>query len=119
MVVLFTIQNTQSMLQMQSKKIAMVLDQTTNDSLLHEFNDEMASKSRTQAEFVPGLLHALKKDEFTLVYQPKINLNDESDLQVEALLRWHHPLKGMISPGIFIPIAEEAGLITEITKTVH
>jgi EAL domain-containing protein (putative c-di-GMP-specific phosphodiesterase class I) len=100
------------------KKSAMILDQTTNDFGLHEYNDEMERKSRLQGELVPELLHAIKKNEFHLVYQPKICLKGEENKSVEALLRWHHPFKGTISPLVFIPVAEEAGLMTEITKIV-
>lgn len=100
------------------KKSAMILDQTINDFGLHEYNDEMERKSRLQGELVPELLHAIKKNEFHLVYQPKISLDGSEQLSVEALLRWHHPYKGTISPMVFIPVAEESGLINEITKTV-
>ncbi|WP_196370355.1 putative bifunctional diguanylate cyclase/phosphodiesterase [Acholeplasma laidlawii] len=100
------------------KNSAMILDQTINDFGLHEYNDEMERKSRLQGELVSELLHAIKENEFHLVYQPKISLDGSEQLSVEALLRWHHPYKGTISPMVFIPVAEESGLINEITKTV-
>lgn len=100
------------------KKSAMILDQTTNDFGIHEFDDEMERRSKLHGELIPELLHAIKSDEFHLVYQPKICLKCEENKSVEALLRWHHPFKGTISPLVFIPVAEEAGLMTEITKIV-
>lgn len=100
------------------KKSAMILDQTTNDFGIHEFDDEMERRSKLHGELIPELLHAIKNDEFHLVYQPKICLKGEGHKSVEALLRWHHPFKGTISPLVFIPVAEEAGLMTEITRIV-
>src|SRR5690554_342340 len=100
------------------KKSAMILDQTTNDFGIHEFDDEMERRSKLHGELIPDLLHAIKNNEFHLVYQPKICLKGEGHKSVEALLRWHHPFKGTISPLVFIPVAEEAGLMTEITRTV-
>lgn len=53
-----------------------------------------------------------------LVYQPKVNINDGQINGVEALLRWIHPEKGMISPGVFIPLLEETGLIENVGEWV-
>lgn len=65
-------------------------------------------------ELENDLRHALDKNQFELYYQPKINLHDCKIYEVEALIRWHHPDQGMVSPGIFIPLAEETGLISDI-----
>ncbi len=54
---------------------------------------------------------ALSTDEISLHYQPMINLQTKDVVGFEALMRWHHPTRGFISPGIFIPIAEESGAI--------
>ena len=56
----------------------------------------------------------LKFDQFKLLYQPQYALSDGSLKGYEALIRWEHPTKGMIRPDIFIPIAEDTGLIEEI-----
>ena len=61
-----------------------------------------------------GLNEALKNNEMFLVYQPKVTLNTGKVYSVEALLRWEHPELGLISPGEFIPIAEESGIIIDI-----
>ena len=61
---------------------------------------------------------ALIDDELSLVYQPKLHIQSRSIASVEALLRWRHPLKGWISPDLFIRLAEETGLITDITQWV-
>lgn len=60
------------------------------------------------------LREALKKKQFTLHYQPQINIHTKEIIGMEALLRWTHPTKGNISPLDFIPFAEKTGLIIEI-----
>jgi diguanylate cyclase (GGDEF)-like protein/PAS domain S-box-containing protein len=64
------------------------------------------------------LRRALERQEFALHYQPKINLRTGEITGAEALLRWTHPVRGPISPGHFIPIAEDCGLILPIGKWV-
>lgn len=75
-----------------------------------ELHEEMAEKTKLRRD----LHHALKNKELELYYQPQINLKTQRISGVEALLRWHHPDKGMVSPVKFIPIAEETGLIISI-----
>jgi diguanylate cyclase (GGDEF)-like protein/PAS domain S-box-containing protein len=60
------------------------------------------------------LRYALEQSQFELYYQPQVDIGDNRISGAEALLRWHHPEKGIISPGIFISIAEETGLIIPI-----
>lgn len=64
------------------------------------------------------LRHALDNHELFVEYQPQIDLQTGQILSVEALVRWQHPSKGMISPGLFIPIAEESGIIIPIGQWV-
>lgn len=62
--------------------------------------------------------YAMAKDELELYYQPQINTTTNGIIGFEALLRWKHPTKGMISPAVFIPIAEENNLINDIGQWV-
>ena len=65
-----------------------------------------------------GLTDALENEEFTLLFQPIIDLETGRTKSCEALLRWTHPELGDVSPAMFIPVAESAGLIADITQWV-
>ncbi|GAE37032.1 sensor domain-containing protein [Halalkalibacter akibai] len=67
-----------------------------------------------QVEIENGLQKAIERNEFYLVYQPKVNVKNKEVVGLEALIRWKHPQLNLISPAEFIPIAEQIGLITEI-----
>jgi EAL domain-containing protein (putative c-di-GMP-specific phosphodiesterase class I) len=64
------------------------------------------------------LHEAVNQSRFEVYYQPIISLLDGSITRAEALLRWHHPESGLVIPDVFIPIAEETGLINEIGSWV-
>ncbi len=64
------------------------------------------------------LRNAIKNDELHLVFQPQLNLPKNKIIGAEALLRWHHPILGSISPAEFIPVAENTGMIKEISDWV-
>ena len=64
------------------------------------------------------LRFAVERGELSMYYQPLISLKDGELIGFEALLRWQHPSKGLISPALFIPIAEDSGLIVPITKWI-
>jgi EAL domain-containing protein (putative c-di-GMP-specific phosphodiesterase class I) len=74
----------------------------------------MTESARNRLEIESKLRRALRQNELRVYYQPQINLSDGSISGAEALLRWHDPERGLVPPGVFIPVAEETGLITEI-----
>ena len=78
------------------------------------FEPEMDARVRERRTLELDLRKALANDEFEMYYQPLFNLQRNAVSGCEALLRWHHPERGMISPAEFIPIAEETGLIVKI-----
>ena len=75
------------------------------------FEARMINGSRDQADLLRDLRAALERGQLELYYQPKIHAPSGEITGAEALMRWHHPQRGMISPVVFIPIAERYGLI--------
>ena len=73
---------------------------------------------RKQIQLVSSIKNGLKQDEFELYYQPKIHLETGKTSGLEALIRWQHPTQGHLSPAHFIPIAEQMGLMKELTEWV-
>jgi diguanylate cyclase (GGDEF)-like protein len=82
------------------------------------FETGMQDTLQDRMELEMDLREALEKDEFFLAYQPTIDLSDMSPTGVEALIRWKHPVRGVVQPDDFIPLLEETGLITEIGRWV-
>jgi diguanylate cyclase (GGDEF)-like protein/PAS domain S-box-containing protein len=78
------------------------------------FKPAMNERAVQRQSIEESLRRALERQEFTLHYQPKVNLRTGAVTGAEALIRWTHPTRGSISPAEFIPIAEECGLILPI-----
>jgi len=82
------------------------------------FESEMNERMQVRGKLEQDLQRALANGEFELFYQPIVNLRDKKIRAFEALLRWHHPERGMVSPSEFIPVAEEMGLIIPLGEWV-
>jgi diguanylate cyclase (GGDEF)-like protein/PAS domain S-box-containing protein len=82
------------------------------------FDEDMRVRAMARMRLESDLTRALDHGELRLVYQPVVELSDESIRGVEALLRWDHPQRGAISPDEFIPVAEDSGLIDRIGRWV-
>lgn len=82
------------------------------------FSEEMNIEAIERSELEASLRGALERGEFLLYYQPRLDLRTGEIIDVEALLRWNHPVKGLIAPGNFISVAEETGLIISIGEWV-
>ncbi|ODC04108.1 hypothetical protein BFW38_11795 [Terasakiispira papahanaumokuakeensis] len=75
------------------------------------YTPALTDATREHFELEQSLRQAISQHQLTVYYQPQYTLNDATPCGLEALVRWQHPQKGMISPGTFIPIAEETQLI--------
>ncbi|WP_421856788.1 EAL domain-containing protein [Marinomonas sp.] len=82
------------------------------------FTPEMSNIVTKKFGFEKEINDALASEQFSLVFQPKVFMEKDNILGLEALIRWNHPTKGLISPADFIPIAEESNLIIKIDEWV-
>ena len=76
-----------------------------------DYDPVAAADTRAQIEMANDLRQAIQRGELVLYYQPKVDAASLKITAAEALLRWRHPVQGLISPGVFIPLAERHGLI--------
>ncbi len=82
------------------------------------YNDAMRLKVEQELNLAAEIRAGLGRDEFRLVYQPVFNLRNGTLRGFEALVRWQHPVRGMVSPDRFIPVAERSGLIEPLGRFV-
>ena len=82
------------------------------------FETGMQDSIQNRMELEMDLREALENREFLLAYQPTFDLSDMSPTGVEALIRWQHPVRGLIQPDDFIPLLEETGIIMEVGRWV-
>jgi diguanylate cyclase (GGDEF)-like protein/PAS domain S-box-containing protein len=76
----------------------------------------MHAAALEQLELETDMRMALERSEFELFYQPLFRLDDGELVGYEALMRWHHPTRGLLGPGVFIDLAEQTGLIVPLTR---
>jgi diguanylate cyclase (GGDEF)-like protein len=98
--------------------IAMYHSKQNGKNNISYFNQKMNDDFNEKTE-IRNLLHdAINKNEFSVFFQPKVSVDTEEIISLEALIRWIHPEKGFISPAVFIPESESNGTIIEIGEWV-
>lgn len=102
----------------QKAKAAMCQAKEEGKDRYRFFKPFMLSKAYQQMSMENALRKALEREEFQLYFQPKMSLQTGRIQGMEALLRWNHPERGIISPADFIPLAEETGLIQPVGEWV-
>jgi len=83
------------------------------------FTPDLLSRSDDRLMTINDLRRAIDGEQFVLAYQPVVQVNTGATVGFEALIRWAHPDRGLLLPGAFLPIATDAGLITEIDQWVR
>jgi len=97
----------------EKARSAMITAEKQGDKVL--IYDADATDSHIEDIQIIGMLQrATQEEQLTILYQPQVRLSDEKVISAEALIRWQHPIYGLLDPGRFIPYAEKAGLIYEI-----
>lgn len=102
----------------QDADIAMYAAKQLGRNNYQFYTEALSQKYRHQLGLEHELKFAIDRKELAIIYQPVYNLLTKEIIGAEALVRWRHPIYGTISPNVFIPIAEENGLITEIGSWV-
>ena len=82
------------------------------------YDPELATAVATSSGLERDLREAIRLDALSVVYQPIIAMPGERCMAFEALLRWHHPIRGSVPPAAFIPVAEHSGLIGRVGQRV-
>ena len=96
---------------MMNADLAMYQAKSAGRNNYRFYSGTMNRRSLDRLDMENELQNAIRNQLFDIYYQPKVNLANFRTVGVEALLRWHHPEKGWVSPSQFIPLAEETGLI--------
>ena len=102
---------------MRRAEIARQLAKKTRQTSI-VFEPRLEQRSANRLELIAQLRQAITDEEFCLFFQPKLNLRTNSINQAEVLLRWNHPVHGLIAPGAFMELAEQTGMIRDITRLV-
>jgi diguanylate cyclase (GGDEF)-like protein/PAS domain S-box-containing protein len=103
---------------MQNADLALYRAKDEGRGCFQLFDEELSRAVHERMDLEHDLRIALDTDQFFVMYQPRFDAETREPVAGEALARWNHPDKGLISPGLFIPIAEETGLVIDLGRVV-
>jgi diguanylate cyclase (GGDEF)-like protein len=98
--------------------VAMYAAKSAGKACVRQFEPAMRRAVVAKAELEADLRHALDRGEFSLRFQPVVDLDTREVRGAEALVRWQHPRRGLLAPAAFVPLAEEIGLVGELDRWV-
>jgi diguanylate cyclase (GGDEF)-like protein len=103
---------------LQNADVAMYSVKTSGKGSFRFFDPEFYEALRRELEFEQELRYAIEHDEFVIHYQPRMDLASNRSTSMEALVRWMHPVRGLLEPKEFIPLAEKTGMIVRLGELV-
>lgn len=103
---------------LRSADIALCQSKDRGKNQFMYYADVSGTKSTDHLKLESDLQHAIERNELRVYYQPQIDIKQQKIISCEALVRWQHPTRGMVSPAEFLPAAEETGMIVDIGRWV-
>lgn len=116
--VLFTNSNATAFDLLKRSETAMYEAKKAGRGCMEFYEDSMSIQAKELLLLENDIHKAIKNDEFEMYYQPQLNVETNEIIGAEALIRWHHPKKGLIMPDEFIPLAEESGIIVKLEEWI-
>ena len=116
--VLFTNSNASAFDLLKRAETAMYEAKKAGRGCMEFYEDSMSIQAKELLLLENDIHKAIKNDEFEMYYQPQLNVETNEIIGAEALIRWHHPQKGLIMPDDFIPLAEESGIIVKLEEWI-
>jgi diguanylate cyclase (GGDEF)-like protein len=115
---LFPTDGKESRALLQNADVAMYSVKTHERGSYRFFDGKFHDQLKARLERIRELRHALAADQFVMYYEPRVDLADGSITSLEALVRWIHPTRGVVSPAEFVPLVEETGLVLKLGDLV-
>src|SRR5690606_28784558 len=98
--------------------IAMYHTKNLGKNGFHAYTSDLSELQRRQLSVENDLRHSLRDGDFSVYYQPQVDVRDGRIIGIEGLLRWRHPDRGLLYPGDFIAVAEDSGLMLDLGEFV-